>query len=213
MSGITLISHRNAARWALAPLCAAAVLTAALFAQELRAQAAAKPPAPTVYKVGKGETVMTIAAKLRYSSATENQMAYAIVRRNPNAFSAQSKQRLRAGAKLTIPDEATVLSYKPDVADRLATALRKGETRYSEGLAAEKGGDMAGAVPAYIEAAHLGHPLADVRLGQLYDRDNSSTLPRDLQSSIRHYQAAREFGIEIKGQQARDPGAPNVPVH
>jgi hypothetical protein len=68
-------------------------------------------------------------------------------------------------------------------------------------------------VPAYIEAAHLGHPLADVRLGQLYDRDNSSTLPRDLQSSIRHYQAAREFGIEIKGQQARDPGAPNVPVH
>ena len=212
MTDITRISHRNAEPWALGALCVA-LFAAVLFAPELRAQAEKKPPAPTVYKVSKGETVMTIAAKLRYPSATENQMAYAIVRRNPNAFSARSKERLRSGSKLTIPDEATVLSYKPDVADRLATALRKGETRYSEGLAAEKGGDMAGAVPAYIEAAHLGHPLADVRLGQLYDRDNSKTLPRDLQSSIQHYQKAREFGIEIKGQHARDEGAPNVPRH
>lgn len=190
-----------------------ASVTAVLVAPEVRAQAAAKAPAPTVYKVGKGETVLTIANKLRYPSATENQMAYAIVRGNPNAFSAKSKERLKPGAKLTIPDEKTVLSYKTDVADSGVASLRKGETRYQDALAAEKGGDMKGAVAAYIEAAKLGHPLADVRLGQLYDKDTSKTLPRDLQQSIGHYQKAREFGIEIKGQQARNPGAPNVPTH
>jgi len=79
---------------------ACACATAALFASQLHAQAVAKPPAAAVYTVGKGETVMTIASKLRYPSVTENQMAYAIVRRNPNAFSARSKQRLQPGAKL-----------------------------------------------------------------------------------------------------------------
>jgi FimV-like protein len=191
----------------------ALVFATGLFAAELRAQATAKPPAPTVYTVGKGESVMTIASKLRYPSATENQMAYAIVRRNPNAFSARSKQRLQPGAKLVIPDEANVLAYKPEIADRGVTSLRKGETRYQDALAAEKGGDMKGAVTAYVESARLGHPLADLRLGQLYDKDTSNTLPRDLQESIRHYQKAREFGIDIKGQAARDPGAPGVPVH
>jgi len=34
---------------------------------------------------------MTIAGKLRYPAATENQMAYAIVRSNPNAFSVRTK--------------------------------------------------------------------------------------------------------------------------
>ena len=194
-------------------ISALACTTAVLFAAEVRAQAAAKPPAPTVYTLGKGETVMSVASKLRYPGATENQMAYAIVRRNPNAFSARSKQRLQPGAKLVIPDEATVLSYKPETADRGVTALRKGEARYQDALAAEKGGDMKAAVTAYVESARLGHPLADLRLGQLYDKDTSNTLPRDLQESIRHYQKAREFGVDVKGQKARDPGAPNVPVH
>src|SRR6185503_9826083 len=110
----------------LALACASALL----FATEAGAQAAAKPPAPTVYTVGKGETVMTIANKLRYPSASENQMAYAIVRKNPNAFSARSKERLKSGAKLVIPDEKTVLSYKPEVVDPAVAKLRKGETRY-----------------------------------------------------------------------------------
>jgi FimV-like protein len=183
--------------------CAAAVVCA-------HAQTAAKPPAPKVHTVGKGETVLTIAKKLRYPSASENQMAYAIVRGNPNAFSARSKERLRPGAKLVIPDEATVLSYKPEIADPGVANLRKGETRYQDALAAEKGGDMKGAVTAYVESARLGHPLADLRLGQLYDKDASKTLPRDLQASIQHYQKAREFGIDIKGPQPRDAGAPDV---
>jgi FimV-like protein len=183
--------------------------TTVLFAPELRAQAGAKPatkPATTTaYTVGQGETVMTIASKLRYPSATENQMAYAIVRANPNAFSARTKDRLLPGAKLAIPNEATVLSYTAETADRGVEALRRGETRYQEGLAAEKSGNMKGAVKAYVEAARLGHPLADLRLGQLYDKDTSKTLPRDLQESIAHYQKAREFGIEIRGPIDRAP--------
>ena len=187
-------------------LTLALVAAAALvFSPESGAQAPAKKAAPTAYTVGEGDTVITIAAKLRYPAATENQMAYAIVKSNPNAFSARSKQRLQPGVKLTIPAEATVLSYKPEVADLEAGKLRKGEARYQDALAAEKAGDMKGAVKAYVESARLGHPLAHLRLGQLYDKDASKTLPRDLQESIAHYQKAREFGIEIKGPTDRAP--------
>lgn len=179
--------------------------TVLAFAPALRAQSAAKPAAPAVYTVGEGETVMTIASKLRYPAATENQMAYAIVRSNPNAFSARTKERLLPGAKLRIPDEAIVLSYKPETADREVETLRRGEARYQAGLAAEKSGDMRSAIKAYIDAARLGHPLADLRLGQLYDKDNTRTLPRDLQESMAHYQKAREFGIDVKGPPNRSP--------
>jgi len=181
-------------------LLALVFASALLSGPDARAQAAASS-----YTVGKDETVMTIAGKLRYPSATENQMAYAIVKANPNAFSVSTKQRLLPGAKLTIPAEATVLSYKTELADRETEKLRKGETRYQDGLAAEKAADMKGAVKAYIDAARLGHPLADLRLGQLYDKDSSKTLPRDLQESITHYQKAREFGIDIKGPTNRAP--------
>ena len=204
---------REGSRWALAPLLAAALVTTALFSPELRAQAAAKKAEPVIYTVGKGETIITIANKVRYKKATENQMVYAIVRRNPNAFSVRTKERLLPGAKLKIPDEATVLSYKKEVADREVASLRKGELLYQDGVASEQKGDMKIAVKAYIESARLGHPLADLRLGELYDRDNSKTLPRDLQESITHYQKAREFGIDVKEQKARDAGSPGVPTH
>lgn len=178
--------------------------TVLMFAPALRAQPA-KPAAPTVYTVGQGETVVTIASKLRYPAATENQMVYAIVRANPNAFSVRTKERLLPGAKLQIPGEATVLSYKPGTADKGVETLRMGEARYQAGVAAEKSGNMQGAVKAYIDAARLGHPLADLRLGQLYDKDNTKTLPRDLQASITHYQKAREFGVDIEKPTSRAP--------
>ena len=106
-----------------------------------------------------------------------------------------------------------MLSYKAAFADQQVASLRKGEARYVDGLAAEKKGDMQIAVKAYIESARLGHPLADLRLGELYDRDNTRTLPRDLQESISHYQKAREFGIDVKDQKPRDAGSPGVPTH
>lgn len=185
---------------------AAAFAAAALL--PLQASAQVKPPkagAPSSYTVGKGETLVMIAQKLRYPKATENQMIYAFVRENPNAFSPRTKERLLPGARLTVPNEATVLSYKPEVADREVELLRKSESRYQEAVAAENAGNMKGAIKAYIEAARLGHPLADLRLGQLYDKDASRTMPRDLQESISHYQKAREFGIDIKGPTDRAP--------
>ena len=194
-------------------LMVVALFTAVLFAPHLHAQTTAKKAAPAVYTVGKGETIITIANKVRYPSATENQMVYAIVRRNPNAFSVRTKERLLPGAKLTIPDEATVLSYKADLADREVGSLRKGEALYVDGVAAEKKGDMQIAVKAYIESARLGHPLADLRLGELYDRDNSRTMPRDLEESIKHYQKARLFGIDVKDQKAHGLADPSVPSH
>ena len=185
-----------------------AAAVAAVVVLPPQSSAQVKPPkagTPATYTVGKGETLVMIGKKLRYPSATENQMIYAFVRGNPNAFSPRTKERLLPGAKLTVPSEATVLSYKSEVADREVETLRKGEARYQEALAAENAGNMKGAVKAYIEAARLGHPLADLRLGQLYDKDASRTMPRDLQESISHYQKAREFGIDIKGPTDRAP--------
>ena len=79
----------------LATLCAATLFAAVLFAPEVRAQAAKKTPEPVVYTVGKGETIVTIANKVRYPSATENQMLYALVRRNPAAARCQADDTRR----------------------------------------------------------------------------------------------------------------------
>ena len=48
-------------------------------------------------------------------------------------------------------------------------------------------------------------------LGQLYDKDVTKMLPRDLQASIAHYQKAREFGIDIKEPTDRAPQLSTVP--
>lgn len=81
------------------------------------------------------------------------------------------------------------------------------EARYREGVAFEKKNDVNGALAAYLEAAKLGHPLAQRRLGELYDKDPSRTVPRDLQRSIENYQKARQQGVPIEGPEPRSPSA------
>ena len=92
-----------------------------------------------------------------------------------------------------------MLKTDAKTADAYVAQVRKSDARYREALALEKKGDIQGAVPAYLDAAKIGHPLADLRLGQLYDKDRTGTLPRDLQESIKHYQAARKAGLKVEG--------------
>ena len=107
-----------------------------------------------------------------------------------------------------------VLAVQPGSAPLAQAPVVKGdavkaEAIYKEGVAAENKKDMKAAVEKYLAAARIGHAAADIRLGQLYDKDVTKTLPHDLQDSIRHYQNARKSGREIKGPPSRAPNPTN----
>ena len=104
---------------------------------------------------------------------------------------------------------AGIFLAQPGAEPRAQTAPAQAEAIYQEGVAAEKRKDMKTAVEKYLAAAKIGHPAADVKLGQLYDKDVTKTLPHDLQDSIRHYQNARKSGREIKGPPSRAPNPTN----
>jgi Tfp pilus assembly protein FimV len=173
----------------------AALLLFGLLAFEGTAQ---EQKTPSTYVVKPGDSVMALAAKIRYPSATTNQMAYAIIHANLNALGQRITERWRPGATMKIPDEATVLKTDTKTADVYITRVLKSDARYREAVTLERKGEMPAAVAAYLDAARIGHVLADLRLGQLYDKDRTNTLPHDLQESIRHYQKARERGLTIE---------------
>jgi FimV-like protein len=168
-----------------------AMALAAILAQ------AQTPPAKVT--VTAADTVMVLAKKFKYPDATLNQMALALVRENPNAFEVGSQRQLKVGYEMQIPAAAAVTATDRAVADREIARLAKADRAYRAGVAAEKKGDMKTAMRSYLTAAHMGHGLADLRLGQLYDWDPSGKVPHDLQESIFFYREARKRGITIEG--------------
>jgi Tfp pilus assembly protein FimV len=162
--------------------------------------------AQTTHTVAKGETVVSIVHKLKYPEVTESQMYYALVRANINTFSVDTVERVAPGMKLRIPAAAEVRKIDVKTADAYMASLRRAEAIYQEGVAAENRGDMKTALERYLASANIGHALADLKLGQLYDKDVTRTLPHDLQKSIAHYQKARERGRDqIEGPGSRAP--------
>jgi TPR repeat protein len=162
-------------------------------------------PAST-YTVVKGDDVPGIVKKLKYPDVTESQMYYAVVKKNINVFSVNTVERVTPGMHLEIPSQADVKKVDVNEADRYMADLRKAEVIYQEGVVAEKKNDMKTAVEKYLAAAKIGHAVADVKLGQLYDKGVTRTLPRDLQESIGYYQSARARGRDdIKGPGSRAP--------
>ena len=184
-------------------LLALAAAGAFFFGSDVRAQA--KPATASTYVVVKGDDVPGIVRKLKYPNVTESQMYYAVVKANINTFSVNTVERVTPGMQLKIPGQADVQKVDVKTADEYMANLRKAEIIYSEGVAAEKAGNMQLAVEKYLAAAKIGHAVADVRLGQLYDKGVTKTLPRDLQESITYYQSARNRGREIKGPDSRAP--------
>ena len=163
------------------------------------AQEAPKPAPLARYTAVAGDDVPTIVRKLKYPDVTESQMYYAFVRANLNNFSFDTVDRVLPGMRLVIPAHETVAKVDVKTADAYMANLRKAETIYAQGVALEDKGDMKGAIEKYIAAAKIGHAYAQQRLGQLYDRDNTRTLPRDFQESMRYYYEARKRGREIRG--------------
>ncbi|MGL1832817.1 FimV/HubP family polar landmark protein [Rhodocyclaceae bacterium SMB388] len=72
------------------------------------AAAAPRAAAPSgEYRVRRGDTLRGIAGAHRQSNVTLDQMLVALLRQNPQAFDDGNMNRLRAGAIMTIPDQAT----------------------------------------------------------------------------------------------------------
>jgi hypothetical protein len=159
----------------------------------------------SVYTVVQGDDVPTLVRKVKHPGVTESQMYYAVVQANINDFSMTTVERVRPGMRLRVPSEAEVAKVDVKMADTYMANLRKAEPIFAEGVAAENKGNMKLAVEKYIAAANIGHAYAAHRLGQLYDKDVTRSLPHDLQESIRYYHDARKRGREIKGPPSRAP--------
>jgi len=81
----------------------------------------------------------------------------------------------------------------PSAAPLTAEAAAK---RYRDGLGMERRGDEQGALAAFLEAGEAGHGMAQLKLGQIYDKGNS-VVQRDYQAALKWYQKAREQGVDI----------------
>jgi FimV-like protein len=167
--------------------------------------ATAQPASPaTTYSVSRGETLTTIARKLRYPDVTQNQMVLALARENMHAFRTRSIDRLNVGSTLTVPSRATVAATDPGTADREVARIMKAEQRYKDAVKLEKDSEHKAAFEAYLDSGKQGHGLAELRLGELYDK-GSPGVQRDLQESARWYQKARAQGVEVPKAETRSP--------
>jgi len=205
MNVSALISRHNGAarpgeflRWSLPLLCAALLL--ALYPAPARTQAR-----PATYTVKADDTLLTIAEQLRGPKATMNQMAYALAQANMGPFKGRPGVPAAPGTVLTVPDEATVLKTDPRKAETEVAKIWRGEQYYKAGQALEKSKDMLYAFDTYVYAAKLGHGPSQLRLGQLYDRDLSGFVQRDLVESMGWYEKARSQQVPIESPARRGP--------
>jgi TPR repeat protein len=186
------------------------LLAAALFHPAFAGAQDAKAAAAKTYKVQEGEDLPALAEKLKPAGATANQMGVALVQTNQKVIYQRydrDNKRLRTGTVLKIPDDATVMKMDPAKADTEFTRVWTAEQHFRTGLTLEKSKDMPHAFVSYVEAAKLGHGLAQYRLGQLYDRDITNSVDRDVQESVKWYQKARENQVNVPKPMSGDrPG-------
>jgi FimV-like protein len=173
-----------------------------LFPVTVGAQGSGTPA--STHSVSRGETLTTIAQKLRYPDVTQNQMVLALARENMHAFRTRSIDRLNVGSKLTIPSRATVAATDAPTATREVARILKAEQRYKDAVKLEKDNEHKAAFEAYLDSGKQGHALAELRLGELYDK-GSPGVQRDLQESARWYQKARAQGADIPKVETRSP--------
>lgn len=161
-------------------------------------------PQSSRYLVKPGDSILSIAEALRPQEATVNQMALALLRANAAALQAGAV-RLPVGTSLAVPEPASVLKMDADIAAREFATLWRAEQHYRAAQALEGSRDMFFAFTSYVEAAKLGHGLAQRRLGELYDHDMSGFVQRDLQESMRWYERARLSQVDVRRQGSRMP--------
>jgi pilus assembly protein FimV len=103
------------------------------------AAAPASPPAstaaPAAYIVKPGDTLGRIAAQNKTSSVSLDQMLVAMFRANPQAFSGNNMNRLKAGATVTIPSESEAAAVAAPAARREVIAQSSDFAQYKSRLA------------------------------------------------------------------------------
>ena len=80
--------------------------------------------------------------------------------------------------------------------------------RHQQGLEAERKGDLAGAMAAFLAAGESGYGPAQKRLGDIYNAGNA-VVKRDYETALRWYQKAREQGVDIPKPLIHAPVRPN----
>src|SRR5262249_25875353 len=133
------------------------------------------------YVIKRDDTLLTMSEALRPPQATLNQMGLALVRANLHEFQTRTTLQLPAGTKLVVPSAGVVLGTDAATAEVEFGKIWRADQHYRAALALEKSHDMLFAFDTYVYAARLGHGRAQLRLGQLYDRDLSGFVRRDLQ--------------------------------
>ena len=175
---------------------------ALLFVQMVHTQ-----PKGSTYVVKEGDTFLSIAQQIAYPDVTVNQMGLALINANIEVFNMRSDVRPPVGTTLKVPDLGSAKAIDARTAQRDFNRLWRAEQHYVAGMKLEKSKDMFYAFNSYTEAAKLGHGLAQLRLGQLYDRDLSGFVQHDLLESVRWYERAREGKVAIPKQPGRGPRA------
>jgi TPR repeat protein len=100
---------------------------------------------------------------------------------------------LSAGPVAHAEDSLAMLVVTPAMLRAEAQVMAE---RYAEGLRLRAAGDNYRAFLVFHEAAQLGHPKAQRRLGEIYD-SGDAIVQRDYLKALRWYQAAREQGEAI----------------
>ncbi|ALM83657.1 FimV family protein [Bordetella sp. N] len=111
--------------------------------------------------VRQGDTLYGIAQSHALADATIYQMLVALWRANPQAFIGNNMNRVKAGARLIVPDASTVRAIDPGEARRIFLEQAEAYARYRAGLAGAAGrGAAATQAPTTSGQIGAGAPAA-----------------------------------------------------
>jgi TPR repeat protein len=158
------------------------------------------------YVTKKDDTLLTMGEALRPPQATSNQMALALYQGNLKTYQSRTTLQLPAGTKLNVPIASIATGTNAQTAETEVAKIWRADQHYRAALILEKSGNMLYAFDTYVYAAKLGHGRAQLRLGQLYDKDMSGFIQRDLQESLQWYEKARENQVDVPKSGARQAG-------
>jgi pilus assembly protein FimV len=109
---------------------------------------AAAAPVEGSYTVKSGDTLGKIAAQNKPASVSLDQMLVAMFRQNPEAFSGNNMNRLKAGAQLTIPTESDAAAVTTGEARQEVVAQSADFAQYKSRLAQAAASAPVAAAPA-----------------------------------------------------------------
>lgn len=95
-----------------------------------------KPENSGSHVVKQGETLRKIAAENKFDGVSLEQMLIGLFQNNPDAFTAQNINRLKAGAILNMPEQSAVESIAPAEAKKIYVAHARDWNDYRQKLAA-----------------------------------------------------------------------------